>query len=254
MEEKAESKYIPRQLKVQDVSGFRIVLYFADDVDVCIELLKAIFSVNNYERDQLDSATFKPCRTNYVFNLPEDSPIRLNGEISDACYADNTFEVQIRTIFSEGWHEVEHDVRYKFATDWDEHMQLSRELNGLFAVLETCDHDIISICDKFAYENYKCGNWEAMIRNKYRLRFREKEMREELKQYLNENTGVAKQIFRFNRGKLIEILRETKIVVNYDNVSYVVNFLEAKDEKITEMTPKVICRKMEKVILEQMAD
>lgn len=254
MEEKAESKYIPEKLKLQDVIGFRIVLYFTDDVDVCIELLKAMFSVNNYERDQLDTATFKPCRTNYVFNLPEDSPIRLGHEISDACYIDNTFEVQIRTIFSEGWHEVEHDIRYKFKTDWDRHMQLSRELNGLFAVLETCDHDIISICDKFAYENYKSGNWEAMIRNKYRLRFQERGMREELKQYLNANKSIAKQIFRFKRGKLVEILHETKIVINYDNVIYIVNFLEVEDAKIMEMTPKVICRKMEKVRMEQHTD
>lgn len=247
MDVKAESRYIPEGTKMQDVIGFRIVLYFADDVDVCIKLLQSMFTVNNYERDQLDSATFKPCRINYVFNIPEDSPLRLRQEISDECYVDNTFEVQMRTIFSEGWHEVEHDIRYKFKSDWDNHMQLSRELNGLFAVLETCDHDIISICDKFAYENYKCRNWEAMIRNKYRLRFQEREIRKELKEYLTANIGVAKQIFRFNREKLIAILYKTKIIVNYDNIIYAINFLEIKDTMIQEMTPKVICRKLEKI-------
>lgn len=249
MDMKAENCYIPQGRKIQDIIGFRIVLYFADDVDICIKILQSMFAVNNYERDQLDTATFKPCRINYVFNIPEDSPLRLRQEISDECCVDNTFEVQMRTIFSEGWHEVEHDIRYKFKSDWENHMQLSRELNGLFAVLETCDHDIISICDKFAYENYKCRNWEAMIRNKYRLRFQEREIRQELKEYLTVNTGVAKQIFRFKREKLIDILCRTKIVVNYDNVVYIINFLEIKDTMIQEMTPKVICRKLESVTI-----
>ncbi|MBK7959276.1 MAG: hypothetical protein IPK03_14995 [Bacteroidetes bacterium] len=26
---------------------------------------------------------------------------------------DSTFEVQLRTILSEGWHEIDHDLRYK---------------------------------------------------------------------------------------------------------------------------------------------
>ena len=190
VENKAEIKYIPEESKMQDIIGFRIVLYYADDVDVCIELLRSIFKVNNFERDQLDTATFKPCRTNYVFDIPEESSMRLPQQISNDCYIDNTFEVQIRTIFSEGWHEVEHDIRYKFREDWENQMGLSRELNGLFAVLEICEHDIISICDKFAYENYKCGNWEAMIRNKYRLRFQERGLQAGLEEYLNQNKEI----------------------------------------------------------------
>jgi putative GTP pyrophosphokinase len=246
VENKAEIKYIPEESKMQDIIGFRIVLYYADDVDVCIELLRSIFKVNNFERDQLDTATFKPCRTNYVFDIPEESSMRLPQQISNDCYIDNTFEVQIRTIFSEGWHEVEHDIRYKFREDWENQMGLSRELNGLFAVLEICEHDIISICDKFAYENYKCGNWEAMIRNKYRLRFQERGLQAGLEEYLNQNKEIAKRIFRFKREKLIKILWETKLPINYDNIVYVVNFFEAKDATIQKLTPKIVLKKLEK--------
>lgn len=231
---------------MQDIIGFRIVLYYADDVDVCIELLRSIFKVNNFERDKLDTATFKPCRTNYVFDIPEESSMRLPQQISNDCYIDNTFEVQIRTIFSEGWHEVEHDIRYKFREDWENQMGLSRELNGLFAVLEICEHDIISICDKFAYENYKCGNWEAMIRKKYRLRFQERGLQAGLEEYLNQNKEIAKRIFRFKREKLIKILWETKLPINYDNIVYVVNFFEAKDATIQKLTPKIVLKKLEK--------
>ena len=29
----------------------------------------------------------------------------------DAALIDNTYEIQLRTVLSEGWHEVEHDLR-----------------------------------------------------------------------------------------------------------------------------------------------
>lgn len=141
---------------------------------------------------------------------------------------------------------LEDEVVYKFREDWENQMGLSRELNGLFAVLEICEHDIISICDKFAYENYKCGNWEAMIRNKYRLRFQERGLQAGLEEYLNQNKEIAKRIFRFKREKLIKILWETKLPINYDNIVYVVNFFEAKDATIQKLTPKIVLKKLEK--------
>lgn len=245
MEDKAEIKYVPERLKMQDALGFRIVLYYADDVEVCINLLQSVFEVDNWERDQLDLATFKPCRTNYVFKLPKDSAIRLPSEISDLCFIDNTFEVQIRTIFSEGWHEVEHDIRYKFSSDWEDHAKLSRELNGLFAVLEVCDHDIISICEKFSYENYKNQKWEAMIRNKYRLRFQDRRMDSRIVEYFNKNNSVAKQVYRYNREKLIKILYDTKLPINYDNIIYIINFVDIRDSGILKITPKIVQRRVE---------
>lgn len=35
----------------------------------------------------------------------------VNPMLSD--YIDDTFEVQVRTNSFEGWHEIEHDLRYK---------------------------------------------------------------------------------------------------------------------------------------------
>lgn len=33
-------------------------------------------------------------------------------------YIDDTFEIQIKTMFFEGWHEIEHDMRYKGEELW----------------------------------------------------------------------------------------------------------------------------------------
>ena len=42
-----------------------------------------------------------------------------------------TFKIQIRTVFSEGWHEVEHDLRYKCKDDWEGCELYSHTLNGI---------------------------------------------------------------------------------------------------------------------------
>ena len=117
---------------MQDIIGVRIVLYFQDDIDICINILKKLFTIDNHEHDCLDTETFKPQRINYVFKMPTDI-MQIPNEISEECLIDNTFEVQIRTIFSEGWHEVEHDIRYKYYDEWKSATILSRELNGIVA-------------------------------------------------------------------------------------------------------------------------
>lgn len=67
-----------------------------------------------------------------------------------------------------------------------------------------------------------------------------------VEEYLNQNKEIAKRIFRFKREKLIKILWETKLPINYDNIVYVVNFFEAKDATIQKLTPKIVLKKLEK--------
>ncbi|WP_202796549.1 hypothetical protein, partial [Thermophagus xiamenensis] len=58
---------------------------------------------------------------------------------------DNTFEVQLRTILSEGWHEVDHSLRYKCKDDWKDYPDQERLLNGIYAALETNDSTLKSL-------------------------------------------------------------------------------------------------------------
>lgn len=92
MDNKAESKYLPKNEKMQDLIGIRIVLYFRDDIDICINILKALFRVVGYEYDRYDVATFKPQRINYVFEIPQELD-HIATEQQNKCLLDNTFEV-----------------------------------------------------------------------------------------------------------------------------------------------------------------
>ena len=239
MHEKAESKYIAENKKMQDMIGIRIVLYFKDDIEICINTLKKMFEIDNYVYDELNTETFKPQKINYVYRIPEKySGIAI--DLQEKCLIDNTFEVQIRTIFSEGWHEVEHDIRYKYIDDWQNTQMLSRELNGILAVLEVCDNDIIAICESMAYRKYKAHDWEAMIRNKFRIRFQHLPLSNNLKEILDKNIKIGKAVYRFDRRELIDIFKETHLPKNCDNVIYLINERELHDQRIYDLTPDPI--------------
>lgn len=234
--------YLRNGKKMQDLVGIRIVLYFRDDVDICINILKNLFIVDNFEYDKPDIETFKPQRINYVFKTPADI-MEIPDNVSNDCLIDNTFEVQIRTIFSEGWHEVEHDIRYKYLDEWNSVPSLSRELNGILAVLEICDHNIMSICEQLAYRKYKEKDWDSMIRNKFRLRFTHQKLDAKLAQILSENPKLAKKILRYEREKLIYYFAENTTPRNCNNVVYVINEIQLHNESIANMTPAVILEK-----------
>lgn len=50
---------------------------------------------------------------------------------SDYALTDATYEIQFRTTLSEGWHEIDHALRYKCKTDWDKHEDEERAFNGI---------------------------------------------------------------------------------------------------------------------------
>ncbi|MCM1214560.1 MAG: (p)ppGpp synthetase [Lachnospiraceae bacterium] len=242
---KKRDTYLKTQKKMQDMIGIRIVLYFRDDVDICIDILNALFEVDNYEYDQLNTETFKPQRINYVYRTPNNIK-QIPDDISDDCLIDNTFEVQIRTIFSEGWHEVEHDIRYKYLDEWDSATALSRELNGIMAVLEVCDHNIMSICDQLAYKKYKEKEWDSMLRNKFRLRFIHVPLDKNLHNALSDNAKLAKALFRYDRERLIRFLAESNIPRTCNNIVYIINEIELHDKTISALTPSLITDKCKK--------
>lgn len=68
---------------------------------------------------------------------------------------DETYEIQIRTILSEGWHEVEHDLRYKCKEEWNNFQEESRLLNGIYATLESSEWAMLTLFEKLSYSQYK---------------------------------------------------------------------------------------------------
>lgn len=248
--ERKRNTYLKNSKKMQDIVGVRIVLYFRDDIDICINILKGLFEVDNFEYDKPDAETFKPQRINYVFKMPKDI-MKIPDDISNDCLIDNTFEVQIRTIFSEGWHEVEHDIRYKYFDEWDTSADLSRELNGILAALEVCDHNIMAICEQLAYKKYKEKDWDSMVRNKFRLRFIHQSLDKELDNILSDNLELAKALFRFEREQLVCFFAENSMPRTCSNVVYVINEIQLHNEKISSMVPSAIAEKCKKWLAEQ---
>lgn len=240
--ERKRNIYLKSNKRMQDIVGIRIVLYFKDDIDICISILQQLFKVDNCEYDRPDAETFKPQRINYVFRMPEDI-MKIPDDIVEDCLIDNTFEVQIRTIFSEGWHEVEHDIRYKYAEDWNTAAKLSRELNGILAVLEICDDNIMSICERLAYAKYKEKEWDSMIRNKFRLRFLHQSLDSDLYKILTDNPETAKSLYRFKRELLVHFLAENSIPKTSNNIVYVINEIQLHNKDISALAPPTLIDK-----------
>ena len=223
---------------IQDMIGLRVVLYFQDDVDAlaffysCGEVVKSSI-------DEFDTSTFRPQRLNLTCNLPtefvEDFRKALPEEL--AMYIDSTYEIQIRTIFSEGWHEVEHDLRYKCKEDWEGCESYSRVLNGVIATLETAEWNMKSLFDQMARVNYQNKNYRAMLRNKMHLRVKGEDLSASVHEFLLQNHHVAESVLNTDRFVVILTLlnHQKPIELTYDNLLFLINRIEMNNQELKEM-------------------
>jgi ppGpp synthetase/RelA/SpoT-type nucleotidyltranferase len=230
---------------MQDLIGFRITTYFSDDVKIVVDLCDKIFDKIDLVYDEPSSEVFKPLRKNMICRMPEyESSIFKEIQTSNPQYQliDNTFEIQFRTTLSEGWHEVDHLMRYKCKLDWEPLPTEGRMLNGIYATLETNDQALKALFDDISYHHYKAKKWEAMLRNKLRLRFLLKGLDEEIVNYLNKNPEVGKKIFKLNRNKILKNYIDSTLLfpVTFDNWIYFINYCFLKDDYITSKTSEIL--------------
>lgn len=229
--------------KLQDLIGFRIACYFVEDIKFCETVLKNSFKeiVESASIDDLGTETFKPVRRNHVYELPEDIEHLCEKQLWSN-KIDKTFEVQFRTIFSEGWHEVEHDLRYKNKSMWENYPEFSRKLNGINASLETSEWALMSLCDEIAYKNYKHKDWINMMRNKIRLRMESYSLSEKLKEIFDNSNEIAKKFLNYDKEKLVTFLSNGKIPIplTLDNIIYSINYIEVRDQQILKITPELV--------------
>ncbi|WP_448885248.1 RelA/SpoT family protein [Citrobacter telavivensis] len=240
--QKEPNKYSANGRKIQDLFGVRIILYFPDDLFIAQKALEKLFEVESKTIDETREDIFSATRCNYVFKLPEilskDSIL-----LKKYSYIDTTFEVQFRTILSEGWHEVEHDLRYKCKEDWVEHNDLGRALNGIYASLETSDWGIMKLFEEMAYRNYKSSAWSAMLRNKLRLRM-EDNIDDKIISIINEK-DLGKKFFRIDRNKLLSLMLNYDIdmPINFNNIIYLCNYFFIKSSELQSIAPALIMKK-----------
>ena len=240
--EREPGKYTQLGKLVQDAIGIRVVLYFAEDVDIVSKLLQREFLMDEKSStvDLPNTDQFAVTRHNLIFKVPDLHIDDVRRSIGTAPI-DHTFEVQLRSILSEGWHEVEHDLRYKSKKNWEEQKDLGRALNGIIATIETAEWSMRKIFDDLAYRNYKCGKWPEMMHNKVRMRTTP-ELSAEICAIFDEDIEIAKRIFRINRTQIIFLLNAVRptLPISLDNLVFIWNFLGPKEEKITGITPSFI--------------
>lgn len=237
MEIKGE-KYRSGKGKIQDMIGIRIVLYFTEDVDA-VDMWLNDEDLVDRSADEPDEFTFRPQRLNLVKRIPQELTDDFRQSLPEeyAEYLDDTYEIQIRTVFSEGWHEVEHDLRYKCKDDWAGCESYSRQLNGVIATLETAQWSMGAIFREMARKNQLMGNYRPMLRNKLLLRLANDDYSPEVLDYLHSNPKIAEMISMADRLVFVVMLLNHKqsIPLTYDNIVFLINRFEIMDAGLMKL-------------------
>jgi len=243
-------KYNTKNKFLRDIIGIRINLYFIDDLDCLTDFFKKKFKSSFVEEtiDKNNTTEFKPTRTNIIFKIPEIYHREFRELVNDKRVED-TFELQLRTVLSEGWHEVDHDLRYKCQSDWAPYPDLSRMFNGFLAALETQEWSMIHLFDRISYQHYKSENPEALLKTKLRIRFDTTTLSSELQEFMNTNRDFMKDFFKVERGKIIQVLlySERLFPLTIDNIIYLVNHCFLRNLLITKLEPEIISDKLKEI-------
>jgi ppGpp synthetase/RelA/SpoT-type nucleotidyltranferase len=245
--EKEGKGYSQDGKKVQDILGFRITTYFIEDVKLLWDIFERKYEKVDEANDKINKENFKvfePVHKNMVCRMNNENSTTLNeikSIVIDEAFRliDNTFEIQFRTTLSEGWHEIDHVLRYKCKSDWEDFIEAERMLNGIYATLETSDNALKSLFEDLSYQHYKKQSWEAMLRTKFRLKFIKGHLDENICEILKQNKDLAKSVFRIDRQKVIEkvALSGLHIPLSFNNLIYILNYLELKNTDIETLQP-----------------
>lgn len=229
-----KDEYVAGKL-VQDIIGIRITLYFEDDIYVCKNIIKEWFRpIGDWEEYDNNISEFKASKINGIFALNDDWIRRIDKSTWDLPI-DRTFEIQIRTTFFEGWHEVEHDMRYKNKDTWTDYPAFSRKLNSIVATLELCDSSMVSICEDFAHQLYLDKKWDAMIRMHYRLRLTDDPILPEFMDLLNNNNKtLGKRLLRCRRETIIRALFREKRSDDSISINHIIMLANEEDEQMND--------------------
>lgn len=233
--------------KIQDIIGIRINLFYLEDMDICEKILEETFLLDNWSKTKNEENKFEAQKCNGVFRIPSKYLRNIPASVWNKPF-DQTFEVQLRTVLFEGWHEIEHEMRYKYKlgsdskeTDlWTGHEDLSRVMNSIIANLELCDWSIMQIFNSIHDSQYKEKNWENAIRSKYRLRITQDPLKPEFREYLDNNPDIVAQFHTVSKRELVEILLNKKYhkELTPDRVIYLINKEIVHNEYISRLLDK----------------
>jgi ppGpp synthetase/RelA/SpoT-type nucleotidyltranferase len=146
--ESLATKIVRKNYKYQDINeitdlvGFRIILYFEDDINEVERIISKEFNVdrfNSVDKRDVDAEKFGYRSLHYVVSLNER---RL--ELPEYKRFENIkFEIQIRSILQHSWAEIEHDIGYKGANEIPRTAR--RTFYRIAALLEQADIEFVKL-------------------------------------------------------------------------------------------------------------
>lgn len=231
--------------KLQDLVGLRVVLYYYDDLSICRDIMESTFQmVDDWSRPKYNADEFKATKINGVFRFPEEFFNVYKKELWNLPI-DTTFEIQFRTVFFEGWHEIEHDMRYKSLLSdkefWKGSEELSRILNCILANLELSDWSLVQLFEELSYNHYKNRDWEIMLKCKYRIKMADSEpLDPKILAVFDQDKEIAKKFFKGSRKTLIkELLKLESPHINYNLIVKLMNNKEIHDPQIAAICQNI---------------
>lgn len=145
---KLEGKGYRKLSDVTDLSGVRIICYFADQVDIVAKLIEDNFRVHPEssidKRKILDPDRFGYLSLHYVVELSKE-----RASLPEYKRFKNLLcEVQMRSILQHAWAEIEHDLGYKSAIEVPR--DIRRRFCRLAGLLELADDEFDDIKNDIA--------------------------------------------------------------------------------------------------------
>ncbi|WP_345031034.1 hypothetical protein [Ravibacter arvi] len=244
---KGSDYYNGKTKLMRDIIGIRIVLYFSDDIAIVYSRLSKLFNIVEETIDKATETNFEPIRINLVCQLPLENIDEFKSIVNDNTI-DATFEIQLRTILSEGWHEVDHDLRYKCRDDWNNSSDLSRSFNGILATLETSEYATLRLFDQLSFRHFKSKNVIAMLRTKFRLRFESFILSENVSALIT--PVILKEYYKIDRNEVVKYLFECGIIMplTLENFLFLINYRFIKNTHLTEATPEVLSSEFKNLV------
>ncbi len=140
-----EAEEKPYEIKsfISDLIGIRIVCLYEDQITWLSEMLQKHFKILDIT-DKISSME----NTEEIFGYKGlHMDLALNDEMASlpkySKYADNSFELQIRSLIQDAWSVLDHKIKYKKSIPID----LKRRINILSALFELADREFKEIRD-----------------------------------------------------------------------------------------------------------
>lgn len=206
--------------RIQDHLGIRVNVYFSDDIEVVHAIAGRLFQPDsaapNITRMQPGQFGVKLHNCVYRAHLDADSASAFPE------HADQTFELQLRTIHNEGWHEIDHDFVYKAAAadTWQGRDDKMHAFTALQAMIEAVDWSVSKLFDGLAHDFYRAGRVRSMVQFQFRIRYTLDAASAPLLEFVLEREGALKAIHRLHRRAFLEVLAldEDPAPLTADNV------------------------------------